>query len=122
MTIDLIAAAIIGLCLLIGSVFILIGAFGMLKLNSTLARMHAPTTASTLGIGTLLLASMIHSAVFGEVSFQQLLIMGFLFVTAPISAHFIAKVHIHRNTCKSPPKPARDDTWSTLDTPDDEAK
>ncbi|MEL6171739.1 MAG: pesticidal protein Cry5Ba, partial [Pseudomonadota bacterium] len=48
----------------------------------------------------------------------ELLILAFLFVTAPISANFIAKVSIHRGTCETPPSPPRDDTWSTLNTPD----
>ena len=43
--------------------------------------------------------------------------MAFLFVTAPISANFIAKVNIHRGACDTPPPPPRDDTWSTLNTP-----
>ena len=46
--------------------------------------------------------------------------MAFLFVTAPISAHFIAKVSIHRRACETPPEPPRDDTWSTLSSPDPE--
>ncbi|MEO0991610.1 MAG: pesticidal protein Cry5Ba, partial [Pseudomonadota bacterium] len=46
------------------------------------------------------------------------LIMAFLFVTAPISAHFIAKVNMHKRSCDTPPPPPRDDTWATLASPD----
>ncbi|MFY0615104.1 MAG: monovalent cation/H(+) antiporter subunit G, partial [Hyphomicrobiaceae bacterium] len=81
--------------------------------------LHAPTKVGTAGIGMLLLASVIHSFASGETSFHELLIMAFLFVTAPISANFIAKVSIHRRTCVPPPAPPLDETWSTLDVPED---
>jgi multicomponent K+:H+ antiporter subunit G len=54
----------------------------------------------------------------GEVSIHETLIMAFLFVTAPISAHFVAKVNMHRRACDTPPKPERDKTWATLDVPE----
>jgi multicomponent K+:H+ antiporter subunit G len=73
-----------------------------------------------VGIGALLLASMTYSYVSGAPSMHELLIMAFLFVTAPISANFIAKVNIHLRTCETPPAPPRDDTWSTLKAPEDD--
>jgi multicomponent K+:H+ antiporter subunit G len=72
----------------------------------------------TIGIGMLLLASLSHSLTLGQSSYHELLIMGFLFVTAPISANFIAKVNIHRRACETPPAPQQDDTWSTLSSPE----
>jgi multicomponent K+:H+ antiporter subunit G len=51
---------------------------------------------------------------------HELLIMAFLFVTAPVSANFIAKVNIHRRSCETPPPPLEDDTWSTLNSPEAE--
>ena len=85
----------------------LVGAIGLLKFNDGMTRLHAPTKVGTVGVGALLLASMIHSYTYGEGSMHELLIMAFLFVTAPISANFIGKVHIHKNTCETPPPPAR---------------
>jgi len=116
-TIGLYATAI---CLLIGSGFVLVGVIGLLKFNDPMARLHAPTKVGTVGIGMLLLASVIHSFATGETSFHELLIMAFLFVTAPISANFIAKVSIHHRTCETPPSPPQDETWSTLDTPEED--
>ncbi|KIN70679.1 putative potassium efflux system protein [Sulfitobacter noctilucae] len=104
-------------CLLLGAGFALVGTIGLLKFNDSMTRLHAPTKVGTIGIGSFLLASMIHSYVFSEGSFHELLIMGFLFVTAPISANFIAKVNIHKRSCDTPPMPPRDDTWSTLNVP-----
>lgn len=106
------------ICLLIGAFFIIVGAIGLLKFNDSMTRLHAPTKVGTVGVGALLLGSMIHSYIFADGSMHELLIMSFLFVTAPISANFMAKVNIHRRSCKMPPPPPRDNTWSTLDVPE----
>jgi len=108
------------LSLVIGSGFIAVGVIGLLKFNDPMTRLHAPTKVGTVGIGMLLLASILYSFAVGEMSLHELLIMAFLFVTAPVSANFIAKVNIHRRTCETPPAPPRDETWSTLDTPGDD--
>lgn len=118
MTLEVIGMYAVGICLLIGAAFALIGTIGLLKFNDSMTRLHAPTKVGTIGIGALLLASMIHSYVFAEGSLHELLIMAFLFVTAPISANFIAKVNIHKRTCDTPPAPPQDDTWSTLNVPE----
>lgn len=118
MTLETLGTYATAICLLIGALFTLVGAYGMLKLPDSMTRLHAPTKVGTVGIGMLLLASMIHSYTFGEGSMHELLIMAFLFVTAPISANFMAKVNIHRQACDPLPSPPRDDTWSTLDVPE----
>lgn len=122
MTAETIGLTITAVCLLIGSGFVLVGVIGLLKFNDPMARLHAPTKVGTVGIGMLLLASVVHSFATGQSSFHELLIMAFLFVTAPISANFIAKVNIHHRTCETPPAPPEDETWSTLDTPQEDQK
>ncbi len=117
MMLETLALYAASLSLLIGAGFIMVGVIGLLKFNDPMTRLHAPTKVGTLGIGMLLLASMLNALAAGDPSIHEMLIMAFLFVTAPISAHFIAKVAIHRRTCETPPSPPRDDTWSTLSTP-----
>ncbi len=122
MTISSLATVAAALSLLVGAGFIMVGVIGLLKFNDPMTRLHAPTKVGTIGIGMLLLASMLATLAQGNPSIHELLIMAFLFVTAPVSANFIAKVSIHRSTCETPPSPPRDGTWSTLDTPEaDEA-
>lgn len=104
--------------LLIGSIFTLVAAIGLLKLNDPMTRLHAPTKAATVGIGAFLLASMCHSYMIGQGSFHELMILAFLFVTAPISANFIAKVNIHKRACEMPPAPELDEMWSTQNVPE----
>jgi multicomponent K+:H+ antiporter subunit G len=120
MTLDALMTYAAGVSLLIGSGFVAVGVIGLLKFNDPMTRLHAPTKVGTVGIGMLLLASMLIAVASGDPSIHELLIMAFLFVTAPVSANFIAKVSIHRMTCEKPPKPRSDDTWSTLKSPDHE--
>lgn len=79
----------------IGGAFLFVGSFGLAKLPGTMRRLHAPTKATTLGIGALLIGSMVDVALIRETAgFRELLITLFLFLTAPVSANMIAKAHI----------------------------
>ena len=119
MSMEILGTYAVAIFLLIGAGFAAVAVIGLLKFNDSMTRLHAPTKVGTIGIGALLLASIGHSMLLGETSMHELLIMGFLFVTAPISANFIAKVNIHLGVCETPPEPQRDDTWATLKRPED---
>ena len=83
---------LLGALLIVGTFFILIGAFGLVKLSDFFKRLHAPTKASTLGVGCVLAASVGYHVFLGEdPQPRELLITAFLFITAPISAHMMAK-------------------------------
>ncbi len=122
MSVEIIGTYDGALFLLIGSGFTAVGVVGLLKFSDPMTRLHAPTKVGTVGIGALLLASIGHSFLLGDSSIHELLIMAFLFVTAPISANFIAKVSIHCRSCETPPAPLHDNTWSTLNVPEEERK
>ncbi|MEM6890075.1 MAG: Na+/H+ antiporter subunit G [Pseudomonadota bacterium] len=120
MTLDLLAPYAVALFLLIGAGFSLVGAIGLVKFNDPMTRLHAPTKIGTVGIGAMLVASILHSYVLANGSIHEYLILVFLFVTAPISAQFICKVHIHKRTCDTPPAPTDDAMWSTLNVPEED--
>jgi multicomponent K+:H+ antiporter subunit G len=83
--------------IVLGSSFALIGSLGLVRLPSLMERLHAPTKATTLGLGALLAGSMVWFPLMrGEWTTHELLITLFLFITAPITANMIAKVHLHR--------------------------
>jgi multicomponent K+:H+ antiporter subunit G len=86
---------LITLMLVVGGVFGLVGSFGLIRLPDAMTRLHAPTKATTLGVGGVLIASMLYFAAQGAVSAHELVITLFLFLTAPITAHFVAKAHLH---------------------------
>jgi multicomponent K+:H+ antiporter subunit G len=79
--------------LLVGAFFTLVGSIGLLRFPDFFSRLHAPTKASTLGVGALLIASLIHSA--DLLSLHELLIALFLFMTAPVSAYVLGKAAMH---------------------------
>ncbi len=81
--------------LLLGAFFMLVGAVGLVRLPDFFMRLHAPTKASTLGVGSLLLASMLLAAAQGRAGFAELLITLFVFVTAPVSANLLAQAALH---------------------------
>jgi multicomponent K+:H+ antiporter subunit G len=87
--------ALIAALLGVAGVFALVGAVGMLRFPDFFMRLHAPTKATTLGVGGVLLASMVLSWARGGFGVHELLITIFLFVTAPISASLLAKAAIH---------------------------
>ncbi|CAN5506303.1 Na+/H+ antiporter subunit G [soil metagenome] len=87
--------ALAAVLLLVGAFFLLVGAIGLVRLPDFFMRMHAPTKASTLGIGGLLLASMLLAANQGRPGFAELLITLFVFVTAPVSANLMAQAALH---------------------------
>ena len=95
--------------LLFGTFFIVIGAFGLVKLQDFFRRLHAPTKASTLGVGCILAVSVGYHLVLGEdPQPRELLITVFLFITAPVSAHLMAKAALSLMLDKRPLPPATD--------------
>lgn len=83
--------ALVALFLLLGSLFALIGAIGLYRLPDFYTRLHGPTKATTLGVGGMVIASMIHFSVSEQsLSLHELLITLFLFITAPVSCHMLA--------------------------------
>ena len=86
---------IISIFLILGAGFALVGSIGLVRLPDFYTRLHGPTKATTLGMGALLIASMIYFTSRGEVSLHELLVTMFLFMTAPVSAHLLAKAALH---------------------------
>lgn len=82
--------------LLVGASFALIGSIGLARLPDFLMRLHGPTKATTLGVGGMLAASITYfTARAGSLSLHELLVLLFLFITAPVGAHLMAKAALH---------------------------
>lgn len=83
--------------LVLGGLFGLIASFGLLRLSDPMQRLHAPTKAGTVGLWSILIASALYGAlVEGRPVGHEVLIVLLLLVTAPITAIFLAKVHMHQ--------------------------
>ena len=116
---ELVTEILITFFLVLAGVFGLVGSLGMIKLDDTMQRLHAPTKATTLGVGGVLIASMLYFLLIKEsFSFHELMITLFLFLTAPISAHFIAKTFLQDNLTEGDLPPTECDFgWSVYDDP-----
>lgn len=97
--------------LLVGSGFVLVGSLGLVKLSDFFKRLHGPTKASTLGVGCILIASVgFHASLGDGLGLREGLVTLFLFITAPISAHLMARAAMQLFPRLRPsPSPARAD-------------
>ena len=77
--------------LLLGSFFALVGSIGMLRFRDFYMRLHGPSKATTLGVGGILLASMLYFSFAQQgLLVHELLITMFLVISAPVSAYMLS--------------------------------
>jgi len=84
--IEILIAALV----LLGAALTFVAALGLFRLPDLYTRMHAASKAGTVGSGLLLLAAGLYS---GELAVFARALAGFLFfiLTAPVSAHLLAR-------------------------------
>lgn len=75
--------------IVIGSLAILTGAIGLLRMPDVYTRMHAASITDTLGAGTLIAGMMIQAG-FTLVAVKLFLILVFFFFTSPTSTFSLA--------------------------------
>ena len=87
---------LLSLLILTGAIFTFIGSLGLARMRDFYTRLHGPTKATTLGVGCLLIASAVYFSVHEDgISMHEVLVTLFLFMTAPVSAHLLAKAALH---------------------------
>lgn len=86
---------LLSILILVGAAFTFVGSLGLARFRDFYTRLHGPTKATTLGVGCLLTASSIHFSFDGDLSLHEILVALFLFMTAPVSAHLLAKAALH---------------------------
>ncbi|MGQ9660504.1 MAG: Na+/H+ antiporter subunit G [Thermochromatium sp.] len=103
---------LLALLILVGAMFTFIGSLGLARMPDFYTRLHGPTKATTLGVGSLLIASMLQfSTQDAGLSLHEVLVTLFLFITAPVSAHLLSKAALHlRTRSLSEPPPVVDAT------------
>lgn len=102
---NLVIEWIAAILVVVAAVFLLVGAIGLARLPDFFMRLHAPTKASTMGVGGVLIASMLVSAVQGRAGVAELLIALFVFITAPVSANLMAQAALHLKLASRAPVP-----------------
>lgn len=87
---------VVSVFLLVGASFALIGSIGLARLPDFYMRLHGPTKATTLGVGGMVVGSLVFFSSRGNgLSLHEVLIALFLFITAPVSAHIVSKAALH---------------------------
>jgi multicomponent K+:H+ antiporter subunit G len=95
------AAIPAALLLIVGGLFALIGSLGLLRLPDFYARMHPPTMGTTLGVGCVLLASMlVSSALLHRAVIHEILITVFMAISTPTSAMLLMRAAVSRTKAK----------------------
>lgn len=68
--------------IVVGALFTFVGSLGLARLDDFYTRLHGPTKATTLGVGALLIASVLYFSTRGEgLSLHEVLVTLFLFIT-----------------------------------------
>ncbi len=91
---------------LVGALFTFAGSLGLARLTDFYTRLHGPTKATTLGVGCLLIASAVFFSLRDDgLSLHEILVTLFLFITAPVSAHLLARAALHLKVKSIAPVP-----------------
>ncbi|MEP7207355.1 MAG: monovalent cation/H(+) antiporter subunit G [Casimicrobiaceae bacterium] len=98
------AEIVVSLLLVGGSLFVLIGSIGIIRLPDFFMRLHAPTVATTFGVGGILFAVIGYSGSV-QLGLRDLLITMFLFFTAPVSTYLLAQGGLRRRLESRAPLP-----------------
>ena len=85
LTLDLISAGLLAA----GSIFVLIGAFGLIRVPDFYTRLHAAGITDTLGAELILLGLMFQAGL-SLVTVKLILISLFIFFTSPTATHAVA--------------------------------
>jgi multicomponent K+:H+ antiporter subunit G len=86
----------ISFLIIVGAGFTLLGSIGLARLPDFFMRVHGPTKTTTLGVGSMVIASAIYFSVTGDgISLHEIIATVFLFITAPVSAHLLTKAALH---------------------------
>ena len=94
----------VGALMVLGSIFCLVAAVGVVRLPDALTRMHAATKAGTLGTGLLIVAEALFYRQLG-ISLRAALVIALLLLTAPVAAHLIGRASYRSGVALS------DRTW-----------
>lgn len=101
-------ALAVSFLLLAGAGLALIGSLGLLRLGSFYDRIHAPTLGTTLGIGSVLIGSMLFFTVLEARPVLHEVLIGILMVlTTPVTLMLLARAALYRDRREGNPEVPR---------------
>ena len=91
-------AFVVAALVVLGAAVALIGSIGLLRMRTFYERIHPPTMGTTLGIGCVLLASMLlFSALEMRPVIHEVVIAVFVVLTTPVTYMLLVRAAIHRD-------------------------
>lgn len=93
---DTVAFGLSWVLLAIGSVFVVIGALGMVRMPDVFTRLHAASLIETIGAGAILLGLMVQAGL-TLVTLKLIMIFLLILFTAPIATHAVAQAALHQD-------------------------
>jgi multicomponent K+:H+ antiporter subunit G len=103
-TLPLWASIPASILLVLSGILTLTGSAGLLRFKRFYSRMHAPTLGNTLGVGFVLLASiLVSSAIEGHIVIHQLLITFLLVIVSPVTAILLMQAGLRRDARRPVP-------------------
>jgi multicomponent K+:H+ antiporter subunit G len=92
------AAFVVGLLVVGGALLAFIGSLGLLRMDTFYERVHPPTMGTTLGLGLVLIASMVFFSVLeARPVLHEILIGVFMTVTTPVTYMLLVRAALHRD-------------------------
>jgi multicomponent K+:H+ antiporter subunit G len=106
------AALPVAALVLAGAALAFVGSLGLVRLPSFYDRIHAPTLGTTLGIGFVLMASILcFSVLQTRLVLHEILITVFMVLTTPVTLMLLARAALYRDqqegSLEVPPLPPR---------------
>jgi multicomponent K+:H+ antiporter subunit G len=96
---SLLGTILISAFLLVGSAFTLIGALGLLRLQTFYTRLHAPTLGTTFGTVFIAVASMLYfSLAGGRLALHEVLIVALVTVSTPVGLIVLVRASLLRDS------------------------
>ncbi len=94
MTLELLRQWLGGGLVLVGGLFMIVGAVGLIRLPDVFTRMHGSSVSDTLG-GGLILIGLIVIAGFSLIAVKLAFLILFFGLMSPVSTHAIARAALH---------------------------
>lgn len=88
---DILFLYLSGISLAIGTVALLVGGVGLIRLPDMFSRIHAAGMIDTAGVGFIILGMMLYEG-FSLIGIKLAAVAVFLFFTSPIASHAVAQV------------------------------
>ena len=83
---------------LLGALLAFSGSFGLVRLKTFYERVHPPTMGTTLGVGLVLIGSMLHfSALESRPVLHEILIGVFMTLSTPVTYMLLVRAALHRD-------------------------